>query len=293
MGTWWRGAVVLLAAAGLVLLVLPRAADPITARPTTSVSTTPERLEYVALGDSYTAGPRLPEQRGHPAACRRSSGNYPSQVAAALNARLIDVSCGGARARDLVRRQRLYDGSRARPQLEVVDRRTDLVTLGVGANEFGIFSRIFGRCAQRSVRGLACGDRAALRRDARRVERTTLQAVAQIQDRAPAARILVIGYPRILPRGSVCDEVPFTVADNRRLRAVWTRVNTSLRRAAEGAQVEYVNPYPTSNRRHVCSKRPWVNATRPGAQRGTAFHPNPRGMSGMSRLVLERISAAR
>lgn len=290
MGTWWRGAVVVMTAVGLAVLVLPPAAVP-TAPPSRVVSPPAERIEYVALGDSYTAGPGLPAQHDQPAACRRSSRNYPARVAAALDARLIDVSCGGARTRDLVRSQRLSDGSRTRPQLEVVDRRTDLVTLGVGANEFGIFARIFGRCARASARGRSCGDRAGLRKDARSVERTTGRAVREIRDRAPGARIIVVGYPRMLAPSRVCNQVPFTVADNRRLRAVWARVSTSLRRAARKTGAEYVDPYPASNAHHACSRRPWVNGTRPDPKRGTAFHPTPRGMAGMSRLVLRTISA--
>lgn len=295
MGTWWRGLVVVVTALGLAVLVLPRAAVP--TAPHWPVASPPaerieaERIKYVALGDSYTAGPGLPAQHGHPAACRRSSRNYPSRVATALDARLVDVSCGGARTRDLSRSQRLNDGSRTRPQLEVVDRRTDLVTLGVGANEFGIFARIFGRCARQSTRDRVCGDQADLRRDARRVERTTRRAVRQIRDRAPAARIVVVGYPRMLPPGAVCGQVPFTVTENRRLRTLWARVGTSLRRAAQKTEAEYVDPYPASNNHHACSRRPWVNGTRPAAKKGTAFHPTPRGMAGMSRLVLRTISA--
>ena len=80
-------------------------------------------------------------------------------------------------------------------------------------------------------------------------------------------------------------------AENRRLRAVWARLSTSLRRGARKAEAEYVDPYPASNPHHACSRRPWVNGTRPATKRGTAFHPTPRGMAGMSRLVLRTISA--
>src|SRR5207245_819479 len=39
---------------------------------------------YVALGDSYTAGPLIPEQLPDPMGCFRSDHNYPHLVAAAL-----------------------------------------------------------------------------------------------------------------------------------------------------------------------------------------------------------------
>lgn len=39
---------------------------------------------YVALGDSYTSGPEIPDRTGTPAGCERSSRNYPALVAADL-----------------------------------------------------------------------------------------------------------------------------------------------------------------------------------------------------------------
>src|SRR5690606_11900370 len=52
---------------------------------------------YVALGDSYTSGPLVPEQRPEIPGCARSTGNYPSLLAQRLDvAEFTDVSCGGA-----------------------------------------------------------------------------------------------------------------------------------------------------------------------------------------------------
>ncbi|HVW32598.1 MAG TPA: SGNH/GDSL hydrolase family protein, partial [Acidimicrobiia bacterium] len=53
---------------------------------------------YVALGDSYTAGPGVPNQVPEAGGCRRSDHNYPHLVAAALHLTdFHDVSCSGAR----------------------------------------------------------------------------------------------------------------------------------------------------------------------------------------------------
>ena len=52
---------------------------------------------YTSLGDSYTAGPLIPDLTGDPAGCARSTSNYPSRVAAAIHAAsFTDVSCQGA-----------------------------------------------------------------------------------------------------------------------------------------------------------------------------------------------------
>jgi hypothetical protein len=53
--------------------------------------------EYVALGDSYVAGPGIPSTTGVPLSCGRSSNDYPSLVRAAVHASAFtDASCGGA-----------------------------------------------------------------------------------------------------------------------------------------------------------------------------------------------------
>jgi hypothetical protein len=52
---------------------------------------------YAALGDSFTAGPLIPNQLNDPIGCLRSDHNYPHLVAAALGvAEFRDASCAGA-----------------------------------------------------------------------------------------------------------------------------------------------------------------------------------------------------
>src|SRR5688572_15016522 len=62
------------------------------------------RDAYVALGDSYTSGPLIPDQVD--AACGRSNRNYPSLVAQRLRGtELTDVSCGGATTAEMWKAQ--------------------------------------------------------------------------------------------------------------------------------------------------------------------------------------------
>ena len=91
---------------------------------------------YVALGDSYTAAPGVPTTEQE-SGCLRSSGNYPSLVAAALGRELVDVSCSGASTPSLVEGQRVGDGTAA-PQLDALTPDTSLVTLGVGGNDLDL-----------------------------------------------------------------------------------------------------------------------------------------------------------
>src|SRR5690348_4010299 len=56
-----------------------------------------EPLDYVALGDSYSAASGvLPSDPTAPLLCLRSARNYPHVIAAATGANLVDVTCGAA-----------------------------------------------------------------------------------------------------------------------------------------------------------------------------------------------------
>src|SRR5689334_10507712 len=61
---------------------------------------------YVALGDSYTAGPLIPNQSLNPLGCLRSDHNYPHLVQPSLTtASFSDVSCSGATTDDMFNAQ--------------------------------------------------------------------------------------------------------------------------------------------------------------------------------------------
>ena len=63
-------------------------------------------LSYVAMGDSYPAGPGiLPYSTTAPPGCGQSQANYPHLVASVLGLSLTDVSCGGAKTENLENEQ--------------------------------------------------------------------------------------------------------------------------------------------------------------------------------------------
>ena len=111
---------------------------------------------YVALGDSYTAGPFIPNQLGDPPGCRRSDHNYPHLVARVVGAALRDVSCSGATTKDMTSRQRVSGGSN-RPQLDALDPGVGTVSVQIGGNDIG-FSEIMGRCVSPLPLGTPCRD---------------------------------------------------------------------------------------------------------------------------------------
>jgi hypothetical protein len=71
-------------------------------------------FKYVALGDSYTAGPVIPVQQTNPTGCLRSDHNYPHLVATSIKGALLtDVSCSGAKTDDMTQPQSVDGGTNA------------------------------------------------------------------------------------------------------------------------------------------------------------------------------------
>jgi lysophospholipase L1-like esterase len=288
-----RGAAVLGAVLGGCVLVAAATAPASAQAPGNGHGT-----DYVALGDSYTSGPGIPQQVD--AGCARSDHNYPSLVAARRQVSgFDDVSCAGATTAEMWQAQ----GTNA-PQLDAVRRDTDLVTLQIGGNDVG-FGPIIGTCARLAAQdptGNPCErsynaagyDQLALAivQTAPKVARV-LRAV---HARAPHARVVVVGYPDLLPDdGSGCfPQVPFAQKDFPYLRDTEKRLNLMLRLVAGVNRAEYVDTYtPTAG--HDMCKAPadrWIEPLQPAAPAAPA-HPNAKGEDAMAQAVLERLGQGR
>ena len=80
-------------------------------------------IDYVALGDSFTAGPLIPMAREDAPGCFRSTNNYPAYLAGLLDvATYRDASCSGASTADMAGRQSLmFDEPGAASAVRAVD----------------------------------------------------------------------------------------------------------------------------------------------------------------------------
>jgi hypothetical protein len=108
----------------------------------------PASVEYVALGDSWSADVVIANSDGPPDAtyapidCAQLHQNYPKLVAAKLGVnRFRDATRGSATADDFAAPQTgLPAGGTNPPQFDRLTRRTTLVTVGIGGNDAGIAS---------------------------------------------------------------------------------------------------------------------------------------------------------
>ncbi len=296
--TAWRAALTCCFALGVAACTLAAPTPSERTTPPASPPGAPSTIDYVALGDSYTAGPLIPALGGTPPGCLRSSRNYPSLLAQELRpATFQDVSCSGATTANLSRSQRVSLGGRNPPQLDAVRADTDLVTLGIGGNDIG-FIEIVNTCARLSPAepsGAACRGSYTAGGTDQLVGRITdtapkiATALRAVAERAPDARVLLVGYPVLLPdTGPGCfPDVPFTAGDVTYLRQVEQRLNAMLAEQAGLAGVTYVDTYRPSVGHDWCQPpgTKWVEALEPTAP-AAPVHPNALGMQATARAVL-------
>ncbi|MBK3567144.1 SGNH/GDSL hydrolase family protein [Streptomyces sp. MBT62] len=250
--------------------------------------------QYVALGDSYTSGPYIPTQVD--ANCARSDHNYPSVVTADQRGTVLkDVSCSGATTAEMWQAQ----GTNP-PQLDAVQRDTDLVTVQIGGNDIG-FSTIIGTCAKLSATDLAGNpcQRYYNSSGADQLALTILNTAPKVakvlravHEKAPHARVLVVGYPDLLPDdGSGCyPSVPFAAKDFPYLRDTGKRLNLMLRLVAAFNGAEYVDTYGPTVGHDMC-KAPadrWIEPLQPASPAAPA-HPNAKGEAAMAGAVLKQL----
>ncbi|GAA1104704.1 SGNH/GDSL hydrolase family protein [Nocardiopsis exhalans] len=239
---------------------------------------------YVAIGDSFVAGPMVRAQMPL-LGCMQSSVNYPKRLAEELGiTEITDVSCSGARMTHLYEAQ----FSDTPPQLDVLRPETDLVTVGIAGNDFG-FSEVLVECAKRSLTnplGSPCadhyGDELDQRIDGLRGEVSGVYA--DIAERSPNATVLSVGYLQILPESRGCwPSTPISRGDVPFLDQAQTALNAMLKEEAEAQGAVFVD---TLERGHdVCqgSDTRWVEGLIP--EDGAPVHPNNLGMAATTDFV--------
>ena len=244
-------------------------------------------IDYVAMGDSFSAGPFIGTMRTDPNGCARSRDNYPAFLADWLDVKsYTDVTCSAATTADLYAPMTLFDGGTAPAQVDALSADTDLVTIGMGGNDFGIYDGLI-QC-QRD--GAVCPvDQ--LGADARKVAPHITRAVRRIHRVAPDADVYVVGDPDILPTDGTCAAVGASAAVLGPVTEVAGLLNASLRRGATAAGATYVDMEAVSDGHDVCAKgRAWVNGPRFRAGIAAPFHPKINGMRAVASEVFRQVT---
>ncbi|HEV2634930.1 MAG TPA: SGNH/GDSL hydrolase family protein [Actinocrinis sp.] len=273
----------------------------------------PLPTSYVALGDSYTAGIRIPDQIGTPAGCERSDHSYPALVAQDLHltaSHVQDVSCNGATTANLTAAQPTGDGTNP-AQLSAISATTTIVTLGIGGNDVG-FVPILTRCVEMDVlpalidngdKNLApcrtyytSGGVDQIQQKIQAAGDQLTGILAQIHQIAPHAHVYVVGYPDMLPSGGTAcaHTVGLTQSDVTFVNGKEQQLNTMLNQEAQAEGATYVDTYTPSVGHDACTPEStrWVEPLLPDAD-AAPMHPNATGELAMAAAVDQAIAAVK
>lgn len=229
--------------------------------------------------------------------CARSDNNYPHLVAAKLKpAQFVDVSCSGATTADLTGSQPTQNGTNP-PQLDAVTSATTPVTLGIGGNDVGFIALAPG-CVTSHRDGAPCHDRVTTGGHDQLADR--IEAVAgkvgavldRIHTKAPKARVVVVGYPTVLPDGDGCrPALPLGSGDVAYLRKALKHLDDVLEEQAKSHGAGYADTAGPSKGHDVCtgSDTRWIECLAPTSA-AAPLHPNARGEAEMATVVESVVS---
>ena len=283
----------------------PAAAARVTAPTATSFAHGPAYKKYVALGDSYTSAPLVPLPELLSLGCLRSVSNYPKQLAALLKVTsFADVSCGAADTTNMTKPQSTPLGTFP-PQFNALTPDTDLVTVGIGGNDFGVFGDITSTCP-----GLRASDPVGspckkhftvdgvdtLTASIAKTQTRIAEVVRGIHSKSPKATVVLVGYPKIAPEKGTCPDIlPFSDGDYAYLYSIEQKLNQAVEDAAAATGATYVDIFGPSTGHDACAPegQAWIQGKDLNLLRALNYHPRFEGQAAVAALTVQKLSGAK
>jgi len=240
---------------------------PVQARtvPAAALRPVPPPVRYVALGDSYAAGIGAADDTADRGGCARSADAYPEQWAAHhAHASFVSEACDGATTAGVLS-----------GQVQALSARTTLVSLTVGGNDAG-FSHVMDACvlqfwdsACRSA--VSAADTFVARTLPGRLD-ATLQA---IRARAPAAKVVVVGYPDLYDLSQSPGCLGLSTAKRAALDQGADALDRAMSAAAARNGAVYADVRDEFAGHEICDSSQWLYAVT--FPLGDSYHPTTAG----------------
>jgi len=266
---------------------------------------------YVALGDSYTAGPLINlsfETSQVPVGCAQSRASYPYLVAAALHATsLHDVSCSGATTGNFTQPQGVLPNGVNPPEFDALSPKTSLVTIGMGGNDVDLVGLALDcvNLVPIPVSSPPLGASCAARDTSGGVDRygQAIEAfgpkfgadLREVHRLAPNAKVFVVGYPDVLPMsGDGCwPYVPLLPADMQYVRDKVEQLNAVEEAESKANGATFVDTWTSSIGHDACEPigTAWVNAV-VVVPSSFPLHPNAMGEANDAAQVVKAVRAS-
>ncbi|MGW7068345.1 SGNH/GDSL hydrolase family protein [Streptomyces sp. NPDC054855] len=222
---------------------------------------------YVALGDSYSSGVGAGAYDSGSGNCKRTPRAYPALWAAANSPSSFNfTACSGARTGDVVA-----------GQLGPLNSGTGLVSLSVGGNDAG-FADVMTTCVLQSESN--CLARIA---QARSYVETTLpgnldRVYSAISAKAPAAQVVVLGYPRFYKLGGGCL-AGLSEKERSAINSAADFLNSTTAKRAADHGFTFGDVTSTFSGHEICSGDAWLHSVN-WTNIGESYHPKAAGQSG-------------
>lgn len=258
--------------------------------------------EYVALGDSFSSGEGVPpfDSASTSNGCHRSTRAYAQLLNASPSQSLAlqaFVACSGATTGNVLNGQ-----NGENPQVNSLGTSTDIVTITIGGNDIGFVDFLIAcvnpltNCDTTSAAYATAMDK--ITNDLPDSLDGLYTGQDGIQDRVgTGTRVLVVGYPRVVPYDDSLLTCGILSADERTAaRQAITGLNTAIRDAVTraGSQFEFVDANAIINGVRVspfatheyCSDDSYFNGIGTAvADPSYAMHPNVAGQAAYEQLV--------
>jgi lysophospholipase L1-like esterase len=226
-----------------------------------------EAVNYVALGDSYSSGLGAGAMISSSGSCDRSTNAY-SQLWANANhpASYTSVACSGATTSTVIS-----------TQLSALSAATTLVSITVGGNDVG-FSSTMETCVLHSTSTCVAAIQADEAQVSSALPGELNSVLGDIAGTAPAARVIVLGYPDLydLSKSSTC--VGLSTTDRTDLNQAADELDAAIRAAAAAHGDAYADVRPDFAGHNICDSSSWLHSVNI-LDVSESYHPTAAGQA--------------
>lgn len=261
--------------------------------PATASGTVAPGSVYVALGDSYTAGPLILPMTDT-FTCARSAEDYPALLAGKIHPSVFrDVSCSGSTTSDFSNPQPGQVSGTNPPEYNAITPDTTLVTVGIGGNDVGLVG-LAENCI--NVFPAPIGKSCAAKYTAGGVDvySQKIQAFAptygtvieHIRSLAPNAKIVMVGYPTVIRPGGCFPVQPLLGPDATYIMAKVSELDNAMAAQAAAHGATFVDLRPSSVGHDACALPGfrWIEGLVPLSD-AFPLHPNVFSMQNAAKVI--------
>jgi lysophospholipase L1-like esterase len=222
-------------------------------------------IHYVALGDSYSSGVGAGDYISSSGSCDRSTNAYPEQWADANSpASFVSVACSGATTAGVLN-----------SQVSALSASTTLVSITIGGNDAG-FSSVMETCVLDPTSSCLNAVAAAEAYVADKLPASLDTTLQTIRADAPAARIVVLGYPDLYDLSESSGCIGLSTADRAALNQGAGDLDSALATAAASEGDTFADVRSEFAGHEICDSDSWLHSVDIFSL-SSSYHPTAAG----------------